>query len=656
MPTDSSADPSPPAATMSSSSATSGSSSARSRRSQATSSESSEAGEFNMSSIRLRVGAPPPLPLPMATNFAHCHWISQELGDGVLEGETDAIVAAENVNQIVSIELVSRVRPELALPDEGQPTILIVAHWEDGCSLAWERVVRRVKQMADARRLKAPGLKHLDIAVEMIAEELTLPKYLSLVPADLLARGLERDWPVIRDKAFQILESHPATRNHTTTISLFRLGFSMDDGDNNNTVYISLDYTSNEAGWPPVARELQYLLDQYGYAELALHMEHNVLEQYPFELVPGQPNNPRRAEKRRLYNLVPTTPYNTAVNLGADIGPSRYLVTDDGKRVSPTIGTLGCWLEIKSDRFPDWTKVLLTNYHIIRAAYDGFTVAGSDGQYVARAPRANSALLKIDHRGVVPKTGAPKIENPTRLKHNVGVQNLRLILSNVSLTEGRSARQDKLDQMLDFFDQGKNELGTIYCASGFGRRTASNGRLDWALIMPLTKDRVGTNKLPSFEDWVQKYCADSAGQFPRAETSNATLGQPPPAGVRRLDHQQYIYKVGASTRLTVGQFNKMESSVKLRDDKHVGERMSTEYAFVHSLVADNGDERLADLGDSGSVVWDEEGRPVGLLFRGLSPQQTGRAMVAYVTPIEDVLADIKKFSAGRIHEIRISED
>jgi hypothetical protein len=31
-------------------------------------------------------------------------------------------------------------------------------------------------------------------------------------------------------------------------------------------------------------------------------------------------------------------------------------------------------------------------------------------------------------------------------------------------------------------------------------------------------------------------------------------------------------------------------------------------------------------------------------------------VVAYVTPIEDVLADIKNFSGGRIHEIHVVEE
>ena len=587
----------------------------------------------------------------------HCYRIDQQIGSGVLLRETEAIVAAEHLEDLLSIEFVSRVPPELMWADEGQPTILIVAPWEDGCLHVWERVVRRVKQMADAHRVKSAELGNLDIAVEMIEEELTLQKYISLVPAEILALVLEQDWPGIKHKVFQILEGHPATRGHTTAISLFRLGFSACDSDNNNTVYISLDYASSEAGWPPAANELQHWLGQYPYADLALHMEHNTVEPYPFILAPAQADRVDRAARKRVSNLRPETPYKTAVDLGADIGASKYVTAEDGQLVSPTHGTLGCWLEIKSDEFPNWTKVALTNYHVIRAAYDGFTVGVNDGQRVAKAPTAGSPLLRIDQGGVVPTQEAPRIEHPTRAKHHFRVEDLRQLLTLFPSSTGK-AEQDELDHMLDFFDKGKNEFGTVYGASGFGRRTPNNGRLDWALILPLDQGRVGMNKLPSLEDWHGKYPGSYAiSRYPRVETFGAMLGQPPPSGLRGLGHEENIYKVGATTRLTVGQFSKTVSSLKLRDDEHGGGGFSQEYAVVGALVANtSGDARVADMGDSGSVVWDKEGRPVDLLFRGQKPQQTDKGVVAYVTLIEDVLADIKDFSGGRIHEIRVAGD
>ncbi|KAK0705449.1 hypothetical protein B0H67DRAFT_499264, partial [Lasiosphaeris hirsuta] len=63
---------------------------------------------------------------------------------------------------------------------------------------------------------------------------------------------------------------------------------------------------------------------------------------------------------------------------------------------------------------------------------------------------------------------------------------------------------------------------------------------------------------------------------------------------------------------------------------------------------------FATHGDSGSVVWDKEGRVVGLLFTGQAPQGSAASTLAYVTPIHDVLEDIMKFSQGAIKEIRLA--
>ncbi|KAK3294632.1 uncharacterized protein B0H64DRAFT_401167 [Chaetomium fimeti] len=242
----------------------------RYRPTRATSSDSSDAGDFEISNVRLRVGAPPALPLPLTDEWdARCSLISDELGQGVLESETKKILSAENVSGVVSVNFTSR---------EGRPTILIVAPWEDGSSALWGAVVRRVKKLVDSKRLTSEKLRGVDIAVEMIAEELTLKKYLSLVPTEILARGLQRDWPYIQDRVSEILEDHNATKGCMNTLSLFRLGFSPRHEDNPITVYVSLDYVSDETGWPPVVEEIRQYLEEFNYVQLQIHLEHNCSE------------------------------------------------------------------------------------------------------------------------------------------------------------------------------------------------------------------------------------------------------------------------------------------------------------------------------------------------------------------------------------------
>ncbi|KAK0713314.1 hypothetical protein B0T26DRAFT_649684, partial [Lasiosphaeria miniovina] len=62
----------------------------------------------------------------------------------------------------------------------------------------------------------------------------------------------------------------------------------------------------------------------------------------------------------------------------------------------------------------------------------------------------------------------------------------------------------------------------------------------------------------------------------------------------------------------------------------------------------------ATRGDSGSVVWDKEGRLVGLFFTRQTPQGCSANALVYITPIHDVLEDMIKFCKGAIKEIRLA--
>jgi hypothetical protein len=621
----------------------------------ATSSDSSDAGEFDISNVRFRVGAPPLVPLPLTNQWDElCSLITSELGQRVLERETEKILSDEKVDNVIDVDLTSRLCTDSGgITAEGRPTILIVAAWKEGCSALWETVVRRVKKLVDSKRFTREKLRDVDIAVEMIAEELTLEKYLWPVSAETLAKGLEKDWPNIKDRVFQIMESYSGTRGHTTAISLFNLGFSPIPDNNPNTVYVSLDYDSDESSWTAAFEEIERYIKQFDYAQLRLHLEHNTVEDFPFPLVPSQRSEEDRKERLELNNLLPKVPYKTAVDLGDDIGASNYVTATDGRMRSPLIGTLGCWLEIRSDNFPDWTKVALTNYHILRPGYSGFRLGITGDDAVVLAPAASSTLLKGDMEGVGWRRSAPRVEHPTRVKHNYGVQSAQGIIGRFP-GEPTRKMQDDLDQAVAFFDENKQALGSVYCASGFAKRTKNNGRLDWGLVLPLDATRVGKNTLPSLQDWVEKYPGEWL-QYP--EKFETGLGQPPQAGLRGLQHGDVVYKVGATTRLTIGKFSHVKSDVKISHDKHMpGPRMSEEFAFISSAMSKEGDARFASHGDSGSVVWDKEGQAVGLLFRGQTPQQVNKGVLAYVTPLEDVIADIKDRSGGKIKDIRIAKD
>lgn len=290
---------------------------ARLRRSEATSSDSSDAGEFDIFNVRLRVAAPPPPPLPMTAEWdEQCRTIHEVVGPNTLEDQTKKVLAAEMVQDILSVELCSRLPDGTDTVKTGQPTVLIVACWVDeSCSAVWGRAIARIKKYIDSTRLASKRLDQLDIAVEMIADELALDKFISPVPAQLLARGLDTDWAQIKDKVSRILSSYPGTKAHMTAVSLFKLGFSPDDDKNQNTVYVSVDYECRESKWPAVIGEIQQYLQQprFKYANVHVHMEHGVVEQFTgtFQLLPSRHSQQEAEERQVAYNLIPKTPYQT---------------------------------------------------------------------------------------------------------------------------------------------------------------------------------------------------------------------------------------------------------------------------------------------------------------------------------------------------------
>lgn len=146
----------------------------------------------------------------------------------------------------------------------------------------WEKVVRELKTYVDDRLLDSQlECPPLGVCVEMIAPQLTRRKYMGGVMDN---PKLESDWDEIRDKVFSILESFPQTKGQMTCIALFRLGYSPNRNENPITVYVSVDYDSDETAWPQVIRAIQTFLDSLEH-NLVVHIEHDDLEAYTLELI-----------------------------------------------------------------------------------------------------------------------------------------------------------------------------------------------------------------------------------------------------------------------------------------------------------------------------------------------------------------------------------
>ena len=349
----------------------------------------------------------------------------------------------------------------------------------------------------------------------------------------------------------------------------------------------------------------------------------------------------------------------------------------------------------------DWLKVGLTNYHITRPYFSGFrlkqkfapntgpemrnTAAGRDilentSSSVVDAPEPGSDLEGFDKAGYGPKNQAKNeclLESPSRNKHNhtiavltKDIQERQELLQpgvgTMSPAQTYAVRQEitrltaSLTRNMAFFVSDRHEMGKLWVASGYCRRSHTNGRLDYALL-DISADRQGVNKLPSLETWRQKYDDQYC-----PSVSSSLLKGPPDYSIRDIPSRPdaIVYKLGALSGHTAGVFSEYKTTCKVADDAHMQKGLSSEYVFVGceqksgggggSSSSNNGKAHVfADRGDSGSVVFDKEGNLIGLLFTGQRPQNHSKGYTL-VTPIEDIINDLKKLSKDKIAEIRVA--
>ncbi|KAK7403238.1 hypothetical protein QQX98_011010 [Neonectria punicea] len=616
------------------------SSNARSRRTQASSEEDSPFRPFGISNVKFRVGAPPLRPLPLDTSYD----LSQIEGFHTIYSdlihEASKILSSHGILD-PEVDMVTRKVPEA--PTTGEPTLFVVAKWEEESAKVWERAVKEIKRHLD-EKMFALGRPDVDICVEIVAPELTMDKYISIVPNN---PSLVEAWPAIKDQVYRRLESFSSTKSTVTAISLVQLGYSQNTSYNPATVYVSLDYNSDETGWPPVVAAIENDLALFGWSSLKLHVEHNVVQNYSFELVPPSDDN---HTPDVVSSLTIEHEYTQIVNMGADISAARYVVRDDQERRNPSLGTLGCYVEIKTSSKPTWTQYALTNHHVVRPCFDGFSLIKGKNGSVPDVPVKGTTLFKTGLHGMPPskQDSAVDLESPSRLKHNFTINRLNLRLGQRNPTpsaERLAGFQEQKDRKTAFFDRGDNVLGRLWVSSGFGRRTPANSRLDWALIA-VNATRQGQNILPSEADW-KKYDVTIDG--PWEYTFGALLQPQAGVSLKTMSAGTKVFKVGARTQASVGTYSNYKPNCWIADDKYMKRGVSSEV-----LVMGLGKEEFANRGDSGAVVFDEQGRVIGLLFSGQKPQQTNSGY-ALVTPIEDVFQDIKNFSNQAITDIRIAQ-
>ncbi|EXM05334.1 hypothetical protein NOF04DRAFT_16818 [Fusarium oxysporum II5] len=553
-------------------------------------------------------------------------------------------------------------------PDTAQPTIIMLARWSPANAVAFRNVAQ---EMVDWLADWATNVSQR-INVEITAPENVQTIYYGAVGD----RALSNAWDSTREAVDNLLESLPSTKGSLTCLALQKYGVNPEINANPPTVYMSMDHRSNEATWNYVATRVKELLNKQGWNHVQVHIEHNLNMFCTFPLLPITDDKAARMENGYRNSKRITGDYRNTVQIGDDIGAARYTTREEDERSrDPGAGTLGCFVQIKTTNHQEWRTMILTNYHVVRPAFDGFKLKTVGSESVAAAPDNDSDLWYVDVHGYSPhnkhnlKGRVCSMESPSRTKHNFTItsiddtiatlkeqakfwqqtfnstkderheRNLRGLKSRIAAL--KVERREKVT----FFDGDKHFAGRIFLCPGFLRKSKGR-RMDWALIH-LDKSRSWSNRLPDMDDWKSLQDEDKPYR---------TYDMPITDPLHSLEERTslgHVYKVGAVTGATTGDCHDEQENVKLVDDVHLGqdERSKT----TELIIKPGGPGKFCSHGDSGSVVFDSDGGIVGLFFRGHKHNGSFDDGYGYATPIELVFQDIKDFSEQGVTDIRIAK-
>ncbi|KAK3187338.1 hypothetical protein K4F52_003970 [Lecanicillium sp. MT-2017a] len=602
-------------------------------------------GTFGISDALYRVGVPPLRPLPLETSYRadNVFQMDQEIKESIEKLAKRVLLEIPNVSfdelddHHTSVDLATRSIPGV----EGSDvlTLFIVSPWQRDSPRQWHHVVSRIKTLVDDM-LDDRHMYDTVLAVEMIASQLVQPMSTSPV---LDRPDLDTNWETIRDSISRLLDSDQVAKDTWTSISLFNYGRSdcLDESGmvtfpSLPTVFITFSYECPDIAWPGIHSRITAYLDSTDY-QLQLHLEHDYSQLEAFQLLPhatvGQPS---------YANLRFHKPYPDKIGLGADICASQHLVAEeDGSQVSPSIGTLGCLVEVKMMDTAQWQTFGLTNYHVIRPAITGFRRTKNG---VGR-PRESSPLYRADHQGFLP-TDAPSVlvESPSRPKHSFTISSLEAERLHV-IENGDSASEidDEKAARVSFFDQYRHIIGPAWAGSGFAFRTKDGALLDWALVQ-VDEQRIGTNSLPDKTQWADPF-------YPPTRTQGAQLRQV--ASAHEIIHSGKRFKCGAMSNGTTGTRGYHRPLVRCVEWKYMCTEenypAATETAFFGAAGG-----VFAMPGDSGSIAYTADGRALGMIYSGIRPQNKRGDACTYVTPLEDVFTHIKSFLRNEISDIRVA--
>ncbi|EWG54907.1 hypothetical protein FVEG_13002 [Fusarium verticillioides 7600] len=553
-------------------------------------------------------------------------------------------------------------------PSTAQPTILILAPWSAEKQRDWETAAQEMAMfLADLSRVCSFG--ETDIHVEIMALELVKRTYYTNIDDPVFQSA----WECLSSTIFNRLQSLRATQGHITCLSLQKYGTNDDILENDPpTVYISVSHESDETQWHEVVREVKKLLDAVEWTDVQVHIEHNEGMVGDFDNLTSLTSE-QWYRGNRLKKRIGGRYYST-VHIGDDFSAACYIKRSDGERLSPTNGTIGCFVQLKTcDPEPTWRTFILTSYQAVRPAFDGFTVTPNGADSKVAPPTANSDLWTVDSVGYTPNSPAKPatFESPSRLKHHFNIHHIDQEVAGLmdcievwekmdrpkkekqlqKFREIIAALRDERKQKTDFFKTNKQALGRLYAASGFRRRLVGR-RMDWALI---EVDRPWHDRLPGLEEWAISMYSGIPFMTLGMQLQEQTRSIEALRDLAWSNSTFDVYKIGTSSGPTAGSLLCTNNLVTIRDDQYMNPSPTEEMAFEPRRYTYGSERGFCAPGDSGSVVFDKRAGIVGLMIGGHQNNNSYNHGYGYVTPIEYVFKDIRDLLKGHVLDIRIAE-
>ncbi|KAE8163749.1 hypothetical protein BDV40DRAFT_287471 [Aspergillus tamarii] len=174
--------------------------------------------------------------------------------------------------------------------------------------------------------------------------------------------------------------------------------------------------------------------------------------------------------------------------------------------------------------------------------------------------------------------------------------------------------ENHLTELEAYKRAGSYEFGEVWADSGDDTRKTTT-IMDWALLKPHPNRAYPSNQFASFSSLGER------APMPRIGHIKAGIVLP---------DEKNLFKQGCKTGVTWGKYSNLATTV-FTATKSGELRTIDEHSVVYDIKHD-----FFKPGDSGSLIYDERGRIVGMAFGG---QMTGQIVV--FTHIDNLIADVK---------------